>query len=173
MRDEYRARLAEGLIDPEAAIGRVFHTGLLETLPRDSGAAVDRAVARAVDVVTTHKRDIAEARAMAMDVLRLAGDAEEVPAKRAAILDRAVNALAKAITMERQAYGIVEDAAGGGDAVVPIEERLRAYAASGGLPRLPSHATSTPMPTAEPEADLTATGPIRPGANLPGPSSHH
>ncbi len=132
VRDEYRSRLAEGLIDEEQAIGRVAHVGF-DTLPRDSSAAVDRAVARAVDVVRSHKRDIGEARAMAMAVLRQAEDNELTTIQRAGVVEKAVNALAKAITLERQAYGIVDDASGNTDAVVPLEERLRAYTANGGI----------------------------------------
>jgi hypothetical protein len=132
VRDEYRARLAEGLIDEEAAIGKVANEGF-DTLPRDSSAAVDRAVARAVDVVRHHKSDVAEARAMAMSVLRQADDGDLTLPQRATVLDKAVSALAKAITLERQAYGIVDDPAGNTDAVVPLEERLRAYTKSGGI----------------------------------------
>lgn len=61
VREEYRLRLATGLLDPEAALGAAAG-GEQSVLPRDRSAAVDRAVGRAVEVVGAHKVAISGAR---------------------------------------------------------------------------------------------------------------
>lgn len=70
VREEYRARLASGLVDPEGAMGAAHAAAGVDRLPRDSSAAVDRAVARAVEVVREHRGDIGEVRALTQALVR-------------------------------------------------------------------------------------------------------
>lgn len=137
---EYQARLSAGLVDNEQAFGAVVADGG-DLLPRDASQAVDRAVARAVEVVRQHKDEIASARRIVVAMFAELDESENeltLP-QRAAAADKLVNALQKAVMMERQAFQIADEAGDGkaGDHI-PLEERLKRYVQHGGLPN-PSH----------------------------------
>lgn len=63
VRELYRSRLSEGLVDPEGALGRAqAGTHGVQMIPRDKSSAIDRAVVIAVEVVREHKADVRDAR---------------------------------------------------------------------------------------------------------------
>ena len=140
VRDEYRARLSAGLVDEEAAFGAGLaaeHGGGGsvggDSLPADKSRAVDRAVARAVEVVGRHKVEIGAARSIVvalLDQLRDSPGDLTLP-QRAAAADKLLSAYAKAVAIERQAHQIADEPGDGGKEHVPLEERLRKYAKHG------------------------------------------
>lgn len=190
LRDEYRARLSAGLVDNEAAFGAVVADGQ-DFLPKDASQAVDRAVARAVEVVRQHKSDISGSRqlvqALATELAAMSVHQNELEAwceiaaevraglrdgrtgealagnktsgtrfaealatfmgmislgSRAQTIDKLTNSLAKLVTLERQAFQIANDPGDKAGDHIPVEERLRRYVESGGIPTQPARSTA-------------------------------
>lgn len=143
-KDEWERDLTEKI--REAVRSELVRSEVRNSDPRTEKEMVSLAALRSVDVILSHRRDIARFRKIASDLLvAIEADDEKAPEERmspkerAALLEQLSRIAARMIQLERQAFGLDDDTKApdsveAADAASPrseVERRIARLTASG------------------------------------------